>query len=178
MTREQERLAILTAMAEAVADLPRLGAVLAGSDDEPAALQRLQQEYGFTTDQAQAVLDCRFATMTRHRRTRIAAEIEALRDAVAGRWDPPLELAATVHSARRITLLVDGVGHEVRGTSRNDALSRLGQLVHEEVAEPARRRVLVTATGATDGPVRVLVDPTGGAGFEYGDRTDEGNRPG
>ncbi|MGY2066366.1 hypothetical protein [Blastococcus sp. SYSU DS0619] len=114
------------------------------------------------------MLDCQVTRLTKANRHRLETEIQALQDGLTGRWDPPVELAASLRSARSISVVVDGAAHEVRGTSRNDSLDRLARLVHEEVAAPRRRRVLVALTG-TGGPVRLHVDPTGDARFDHDD---------
>ena len=166
--RLADRLAILFAVDDAVSDLPRLVAVLADAEDRDDALSRLRAAYGIGRVEARAVLDCQVSAFTRARRARVRAEIEALRDGAAGRWDPPLEVRAVSSSPTALTLALDDGPREIRGADADACLHALVQTVHEQVAAPRRRRVRVV-TGLPDGPTSVLVDPTGDARFSYPD---------
>ena len=166
--RLADRLAILSAVDDAVSDLPRLIATLVDAEDRGDALSRLQAAYGIGRVEAWAVLDCQVSAFTRARRAGVRAEIAALRDGVAGRWDPPLDVRAVASSPTALTLALDDGPREIRGADAGACLHALVQAVHEDVAVPRRRRVRVV-TELPDGPASVLVDPTGNAQFAYAD---------
>ncbi|RBY90157.1 hypothetical protein DQ244_11845 [Blastococcus sp. TBT05-19] len=163
-----ERLAVLTAVDTALADLPRLIAVLSDAEDDADALRRLGHAYDLTEVQAQAVLDGQFLLLSRRHRARRAAEIQALTEGLAGVWDPPLHVQAVVHSPTDVRVVLADEEHRVRGTDLEDSLDRLVQLVRERLAGPRRRRVVIT-TGLVDGPVRIELDPTGNVRFRHAD---------
>ncbi|MGY1846337.1 MULTISPECIES: hypothetical protein [unclassified Blastococcus] len=165
-----KRLEILTAFAAATADPSRLGALLGDAADDSDAVRRLQTAYGFTPGQARAVLDLQLARITREHRARLQAEIDALRDAAAGLWDPPIEVTATARSGREIVVGLPDHEHDVHGDDSADCLDRMVVLVRDELAGPRRRRVTVTFTATVpDGPRTVHVDPVGSASFCYDD---------
>ena len=171
--RLAERLAILSAVDDAMSDLPRLVAVLADAEDRDDALSRLRAAYGIGRVEARAVLDCPVSAFTRARRVQVRAEIETLRDGVAGRWDPPLEVQAVATSPTTLVLELDDGPRVIQGADADACLHALVQAVHELVAVPRRRRVRAV-TGLPDGPASVLVDPTGNAQFAY---PDDGQEP-
>jgi len=163
-----DRLAVLSALSQVAADLPRLATVLADADDDDAAVGLLREAYSFTDVQARAVLDAPVRLLTRGRREALDVELRDVRDALAAPWDPPIEVQATVHSPRRVELVIDGVEHRVEGADLDDCLGRVASLVRDSLSRPQRRRVAVS-TGLTDGPTRILVDPLGGTTFVYAD---------
>jgi len=100
----QTRLAVLSALADVSADLPRLVAVLAEAEDDADALRRLQAAYDFTPVQAQAVLDAQLRLLTRGRRASLAHDLQVLREALAAPWDPPFDVHVTGNSPRAVTV--------------------------------------------------------------------------
>jgi hypothetical protein len=162
------RLAVLSALSEVSADLPRLVAVLADAEDDADALRRLQAAYDLTPVQAQAVLDAQLRLLTRGRRASLMHDLEVIREALAAPWDPPLDVHVTGDSPRTVTVALEDGEHLIRSTGRRDCLDRIVRLVREQVALPRLRRVMVT-TSLTGGPSRILIDPVDVAEFFHDD---------
>jgi hypothetical protein len=159
-----ERLAVLEALSRALADLPRLLSLLGECDDRAEAEHRLQEAYGFAELEARVVLDTQFGLLTRGGRAAVGAEIRELRYGLEAGWDPPLEVRAAVRSPREAELVLGNGTHRVEGEDVDDTLLQLVSVVRERLAGPERRRVAVT-TDLADGPIRIVVDPVGGARF-------------
>ena len=164
----QTRLAVLSALADVSADLPRLVTVLADAEDDADALRRLQAAYDLAPVQAQAVLDAQLRLLTRGRRASLAHDLQVLREALTAPWDPPLDVHVSGDSPRTVTVALEDGEHRIRSMGRRDCLDRIVRLVREQVALPRLRRVMVT-TSLRGGPARILIDPVGTAEFFYDD---------
>jgi hypothetical protein len=162
------RLAVLSALSEVSADLPRLVAVLADAEDDADALRRLLAAYDLTPVQAQAVLDAQLRLLTRGRRASLTHDLEVLREAPAAPWDPPLDVRVSGDSPRTVLVALEDGEHLIRSTGRRDCLDRIVRLVREQVALPPLRRVMVT-TSLAGGPSRILIDPVDIAECFYDD---------
>jgi hypothetical protein len=161
-------LAVLTALSRISADVPALAALLADADDDADAIGRLQEAYDLSPIAAQSVLDAQFKLLTRARRAELDRELHEFREALAAPWDPPLEVPATMHSPRRVVVLIAGEAHEVTGRGLRDSVDRVVVLVRELLAAPRRRRVAVTVSGGpAKAPTRILVDPVASTLFFY-----------
>src|SRR4051812_34249918 len=101
-------LAVLTALSRVSDDLPAFIALLADADDDAAAGRRLQDTYDFSPIQGEAVLDAQCKLLNRARRAALGEELQLLRQVLEAPWDPPLDTVATVHSPRRISVVIDG----------------------------------------------------------------------
>ncbi len=138
------RVAVLSAIDQVLDDPAHLLVVLAEAEDDDDARRRLREAYGFGADQAQAVLDLQFRTVTRGRRSRLSEELARSRE------------------------VLEGTVHRVDGADPADVIDRLVALVGVELAAPRRRRVAVRL-GFPGWPALALVDPIGGAEFRYDD---------
>jgi hypothetical protein len=170
----RRHLALLTAISQVSADVPRTAAVLAGADDDADAVSRLQEAYGLTSEQARGVLDQQLWLFTGARRLHLEDQLRTLRDVLAAPWDPPLAIAASIHSPRRAAVVIDGDEHQLRGRNLADILDRIVEVVRGQLALPSRRRVsVVVDTGLAKAPTRIVVDPVSSARFYYRDDEDE-----
>ena len=87
-------------------------------------------------------------------------------------WDPPLTIGATIPSPRRAAVVIDGDEHRVQGQELNDTVSRMVDIVREQMALSRRVSVHVD-TGLATAPTRILVAPISSARFFYGDDDKE-----
>jgi hypothetical protein len=166
----RRHLALLTAISQVTSDLPRVAALLADADDDADAVSRLQEAYSLTSEQAQGVLDQQLWLFSGARRAELQDQLRMLRDALAVPWDTPLTIEASIHTPRRAAVVIEGDEHRVEGQNLDDTISRIVEVVREQVARPRRRRVSVNVdTSLAKAPTRILVDPVSSARFSYND---------
>ncbi|TFV76676.1 hypothetical protein E4P39_07110 [Blastococcus sp. CT_GayMR19] len=88
-------------------------------------------------------------------------------------WGPPIEATLTVTGRRQAVVSIDGAEHRFRASGRQALDGQVHAFLHEEVARPQLRPVVLTEAGVTDGPVRWTVWPDGsGSAEDAGDAHD------
>jgi hypothetical protein len=157
---------VLSAIEAAAEDPIRLvRAVLDATDDEDA-VRRVGAAFGLDDDLARVLLDLQFRGLSRSSRARRVAELGLLRAA----WGPPVEATLTVSGRRRGVLSVDGAEHQFMATGRQDLLLQVHAFLHEQIARPRLRPVVLVDADAADGRLFWTVQPDGsGSAEDVGD---------
>ena len=102
----------------------------------------------------------------RSSRARRADELRLLR----AEWGPPIEATLTVTRRRQGVVSIDGAEHRFRASGRAGAGSaRIHAFVHEQIARPRLRPVVLTDLDAVDGRVSWTVLPDGSGSARYPD---------
>jgi hypothetical protein len=161
----------LAALEAALADPVRLVQVVAPAEDHEAAVRALAASFGLTPEQASGVLDNQFGLLVRSRQAALAEELRVLR----APWGTPMHLELRARSATAAVVDVEGAEHTFTARTRHGLLDEVTRFLHEEVAVPRLRPVLLI-TDLPGGPSLVRIWPSRTA--EYDPQDTPGAVPG
>jgi hypothetical protein len=164
----RHKIRVLSAVEAAAADpLRLLEAVQAAADDEDA-LRRVGEAFDLDEELSQVLLDLQVRRLSIDSRSRVADELRLLR----AEWGPPVEATLTMTGRRHAVLTVEGAEHRFGASGRQVLFGEVHAFVHEQVARPRLRPVVLTGGEAAGGPVRWTVWPDGsGRDGDVGDPT-------
>jgi hypothetical protein len=169
MTRDDEarrfQLSVLTAIEAALDDPVRLVQAVQDAEDDEDALTRVAESFGVDRLHAQTLLDLKFGGLSRLKRDAIREELRVLRTP----WGEPLELDLRYSGRRSAVLVLNGTEHQFRAAGPPSLQMKIHLFLHERVARPQLRPVVLTETGLEDGPRTYTIRPDGSGSAEYPD---------
>ena len=157
---------MLSAIEAAAADPLRLLAAVQEAADDEDALRKVGEAFDLDEALSQVLLDLKVSSLSIGSRSRVTDELRLLR----AEWGPPMEATLTVAGRRQAVLTVEGAEHRLGASGRQVRFGEVHAFVHEQVARPRLRPVVLTGGEAAGGPVRWTVRPDGsGTAEEAGD---------
>ena len=162
----REKLRVLSAIEAAADDPLRLVRAAQDASDDEDAVRRVGEAFGLDDDLARVLLDLQFGSLSSSSRARRADQLRLLR----AEWGPPIEATLIVNGRRQAVVSIDGAEHRFRASGRHALDLRIHAFLHEQVARPRLRPVVLTDLGAVDGRISwtVLPDGSGSAGYADG----------
>ena len=159
---------VLSAIEAAAADPLRLIEAVQDAADDEDAVRRVGEAFDLDETLSRVLLDLQVSSLSTGSRRRVADELRLLR----AEWAPPIEATLTITGRRHGVLTVDGAQHRFGASGRQVRFDEVHAFVHEQVARPQLRPVVLTGGEAAGGPVRWTVRPDGsGTAEDAGDPT-------
>jgi hypothetical protein len=146
LSAREHRRRVLAALAAVTADPVRLVQVVQDATDDADAARRIAEAFELDVDVAETALDLQVRLLTPARRRRLAEELRVLDTP----WGEPLDAELRFTTRRSATLTLDGAAHTFRGSSPDDVLHQVTAFLHEHVAVPQLRPVVLEEAGIPD----------------------------
>ncbi len=162
----RHRIRVLSAIEAAAADPLRLLQAMQDAVDDEDAVRRVGDAFTLEEELSRVLLDLQVRQLSVASRSRVADELRLLR----AEWGAPIEATLTVTDRRQGVLRIDGAEHRLGASGRRALFDEVQTLLHEQIARPRLRPVVLTRSGAAGGPVRWTVWPDGsGTAQDAGD---------
>ena len=164
----RHKIRVLSAIEAAAAHPLRLLEAVQAAADDVDAVRRVGEAFDLDEELSQVLLDLSFRQLSIGSRSRVGDELLLLH----AEWGPPIEATLTITGRRHGVLTVDGAQHGFGASGRQVRFDEVHAFVHEQVARPRLRPVVLTGGEAAGGPVRWTVLPDGsGTAEDAGDPT-------